>query len=829
MKDNIITICKNDIYFKRFIHTNNSTHFNTFTLFEFISNELSIYYLSSNEISKKIVNKLEEYIILEEIVSNEIVGYGNHFLHDIESLVFFVQNAIKNIHEYDIDYQDGSFNLSIENKFLYSVIDKFNQYLIDNDLFTYHQAIYFFIKNIEFDKKVQLIGFNVDTPLNKLIQNKFKTNDISFEKESKNNIIQQFDNEHQEFNFISDEIIRKHSQGKKIAIISEDINKIATTFHPILTGLQTYNKDAKGQEPIGLNIPNQISLSKSPIIRSIFTFFDLHYGHYVAVEKIRHFVVTCFQNDLLLVSDMDEKIKIFKKNGIRKINLKRFNEIIESSSLNKSSFEEINNLQNNLAITEWGTYLVRLLKNYLFRNELKLSDSLIEDLNNFIDLINNIGSIRKHKIINYSEFKKYLNIILSQIQKNFFVSNNAIDIYSFKDEVIAQYDDIYLMDFIDRKNQTNLRNPLLPFYHLNKINDFNKRKTFTANQLNKLSEKGNLSISYSLLNDNVENTISSSVTFSEIIEKKYKKKYDFLHENKTLSIDNDHTDKALPKGIKNIRGFLERLQTCPRWAFYEDVLHCKDESDHLTAEYSSRLRGILIHEVLHKIWIKLKNYQSLSEINNLMEFIKPIVEESLDSKYEFSIMGESVKKFEIVRCTLLIKELLEIEKKRLPFTIQSLEVKQQFIHGEYSFDLIKDRIDKDDDGIHVIDYKTGKLPTAKSWTESPIKNFQIPLYFLFTESKVSTLLLYEINQKNITIKRYTFKENDSQISDNIPQQVINKSYEDLKKIWLDEINSLMLLYEQGYFPNTFEKEDDLTYCGSKILLRLPEKKYQYEL
>jgi len=90
-------------------------------------------------------------------------------------------------------------------------------------------------------------------------------------------------------------------------------------------------------------------------------------------------------------------------------------------------------------------------------------------------------------------------------------------------------------------------------------------------------------------------------------------------------------------------------------------------------------------------------------------------------------------------------------------------------------------------------------------------------------------LLYEINQKNITIKRYTFKENDHQIPDSIPQQMINKSYEDLKKIWLDEINSLMHLYEQGHFPNIFEKEDDLTYCGNKILLRLPEKKYQYEL
>ena len=67
------------------------------------------------------------------------------------------------------------------------------------------------------------------------------------------------------------------------------------------------------------------------------------------------------------------------------------------------------------------------------------------------------------------------------------------------------------------------------------------------------------------------------------------------------------------------------------------------------------------------------------------------------------------------------------------------------------------------------------------------------------------------------------------MADDIPQQFINKSYMDLKKIWLDEINRLMQLYKQGYFPNSFDKEEDLTYCGNKILLRLPEKKYQYEL
>ena len=830
MKDNIITICKNDIYFKRFIHLNKSTHFNTFTLFEFISNELSNYYLSSNKVSKKIINKLEEYIILEEIISDEIVGYGNQFLHDIDSLVFFVQNAIKNIHEYDIDFEDGSFNLSVENKFLWSVMDRYNKYLNENDLFTYHQAINFFIKNIEFDNKVQLIGFNLDTPLNQLIRDKFKTlKSNSLKKDNDDYIIQQFDNELQEFNCISDEIIRKHLQGEKIAIISEDVKKIVTTFYPTLTSLQTYNKEANGQEPIRLNVPNQTALSQSPIIRSIFTFFDLRFGYYVSVEKIRHFVVTCFQIDLFLVSDVDQKIKMLKRHGVKKINLKKFNEIIESTPLNKSCFEEIAKLQSNLAIADWGTYLAKILESNLFWSELKINDALVEDLSSFINLINKFNSVRKHKIINYLQFKKYLNIILNQTQKNFFLSSNTIDIYSLDDEVISHYDTIYLVDFIDRKNQSSLRNPLLPFYHLKKINDFNKRKVFIQNQLNKLSEKGNLSISYSLLTDNIENTIASSVSFKEVVKKKYSKDYDFLHENKTLSLDNDHTGKTLPKEIKNIRGLLERLQICPRWAFYEDVLQCKDESNHLTEEYSPRLRGILIHEALHTIWKKLKNFRNLNKIDNLDEFIRPILEMCLEAKYEFSIMGDSVKKFEIEKCTALIQELLKIEKKRFSFSIQSLELKQQFIHGEYVFDLIKDRVDKDDKGIHIIDYKTGKLPTAKSWTDVPIKNFQIPLYFLFSDSDVSSLLLYEINQKKIAIKRFTFKEKEQQMADDIPQQFINKSYMDLKKIWLDEINSLMQLYKQGYFPNSFDKEEDLTYCGNKILLRLPEKKYQYEL
>ena len=244
---------------------------------------------------------------------------------------------------------------------------------------------------------------------------------------------------------------------------------------------------------------------------------------------------------------------------------------------------------------------------------------------------------------------------------------------------------------------------------------------------------------------------------------------------------------------------------------------------------------ILISNSLRSIFkniSELKYQKILIGINFAMFFLFPLVLFFKHSKYFLSFISI------FIFCLGLFKIFTYLKKKKSIKILTYGESKFEYllfltIIIGYFLICFSPVNHADSLSYHLVGaeyiFKTGKLPTTKSWTELPIKNFQNPLYFLFTDCKVSTLLLYEINQKNIAIKRYTFKENDHQIPDNISQQVTSKTFENLKKIWLDEINSLMHLYEQGYFPNTFEKEDDLTYCSSKILLRLPEKKFQYEL
>ena len=74
MKNIITTICKNEIYYNRFIKQKHSPVFNTFTLYEYISQKLDNYFLLSPETSKKIINKFEEYLTLEKIINKREIA-----------------------------------------------------------------------------------------------------------------------------------------------------------------------------------------------------------------------------------------------------------------------------------------------------------------------------------------------------------------------------------------------------------------------------------------------------------------------------------------------------------------------------------------------------------------------------------------------------------------------------------------------------------------------------------------------------------------------------------------------------------------------------------
>ena len=174
---------------------------------------------------------------------------------------------------------------------------------------------------------------------------------------------------------------------------------------------------------------------------------------------------------------------------------------------------------------------------------------------------------------------------------------------------------------------------------------------------------------------------------------------------------------------------------------------------------------------------------------------------------------------------------MEIEKSRKSFKIKSSESKQTYNLQSFSFDLIRDREDLEGEILHIVDYKTGKQNSHNSWLKSPFENFQFPLYLLFSESDRITLMIYEINIKEAKIRQFVFTEsNIAKISSTDFIQITDTKMQlkELKKSWLSEISHHLNQYQQGYFPNLFNDESDLLFCDCKVLLRIPEKNFQFE-
>jgi exodeoxyribonuclease-5 len=273
------------------------------------------------------------------------------------------------------------------------------------------------------------------------------------------------------------------------------------------------------------------------------------------------------------------------------------------------------------------------------------------------------------------------------------------------------------------------------------------------------------------------------------------------------------------------------MQKSPRWSFFYDVIHCSKELNNSPEEQNTINRGILIHLILNKFWSEIKSQDELCAINMLDQYVENLVLDCINNDVKFSRLKESIKQFEIKRCTSLILQILEIEKSRKSFKIKSSETKQTYNLQSFSFDLIRDREDLEGEIHHIIDYKTGKQNSHNSWLKSPFENFQFPLYLLFSESDRMTLMIYEINIKETQIRQFVFTEsNIAKISSTDFYQITDTKMQlkELKRSWLSEISHHLNQYQQGYFPNLFNNESDLLFCDCKVLLRIPEKNFQFE-
>jgi probable DNA repair protein len=142
---------------------------------------------------------------------------------------------------------------------------------------------------------------------------------------------------------------------------------------------------------------------------------------------------------------------------------------------------------------------------------------------------------------------------------------------------------------------------------------------------------------------------------------------------------------------------------------------------------SGRQKGTLLHEVLERLWKKMKTRDAFLRLTP-QEFQDCFVESIDRSLAAIQPPLSSIERtLEKQRLLPLLTQWFDHEFERTPFSIQALEQSHTATLEGLTLHLRVDRIDEMQGATCIIDYKTGEVD-PKGWSEDRMDDPQLPLY-----------------------------------------------------------------------------------------------------
>lgn len=316
----------------------------------------------------------------------------------------------------------------------------------------------------------------------------------------------------------------------------------------------------------------------------------------------------------------------------------------------------------------------------------------------------------------------------------------------------------------------------------------------------------------------------------------------------------DHAAPPVAEGekVSGGSGLLKAQAICPAWAFYRYRLGAKQLAIPSEGVDASQ-RGTLVHAVLEKFWGTMIDSISLDKLEHerLQESIVVAVTDAL-TQFE-QTLGESLPatfyQLEHDRLQQLCTEWLALERsgKRLPFRVIAREQKHQVTLGKLRISLVIDRVDEllSDGRRVVLDYKTGQKNDYASWFgDGRITEPQLPLYAALVlhqtaESAVAAVAFARVRTGQCQFQGIAAEEgilprinviapvhSEAHLQQHNAIEV--DAWQALIDSWKIRIEDIANEIQRGEAAVRFDDEAALDYCEVKPLLRLAERKTQFE-
>lgn len=293
---------------------------------------------------------------------------------------------------------------------------------------------------------------------------------------------------------------------------------------------------------------------------------------------------------------------------------------------------------------------------------------------------------------------------------------------------------------------------------------------------------------------------------------------------------------------EHIRGGTALLQAqalCPAWGFYRYRLGAA-VLPAPTFGLDAKSRGALLHLALEAFW----RDQTQAEVLQLPAAerearINQAVAGALVHYQARAIepLPERLAQLEVTRLQTLLARWIAVEAQRAPFHVVACEARHELNIEGLVVRVVVDRIDELADGRWVIiDYKSGRSATADSWAQSRMAEPQLPVYaaLAFPDKAVAAVVLARVVMNGAGFSGVA--EEAGLLPDVKPLEAQRRRYAEadfpgwpsVRERWAANLTELAREIRTGCAAVVFEDEDALTYCDVKPLLRMAERRAQFE-
>ena len=492
-------------------------------------------------------------------------------------------------------------------------------------------------------------------------------------------------------------------------------------------------------------------------------------------------------------------------------------------------------------------------KNSLLLLILKAWKSPIEALNNLIGFVEKLSSNKNLNVTDLTESKVILEILF-EARELINEGDNIKNIKSLKEVLFTFLEEIHLPYESDKSASTQVMglletraldfetviissvnegflpkgkslDSLIPFdlrkkHNLFTFNDRDKTNTYHFYRL--LQRAQNIFLIYNNINEGIKGGEKSR--YIHQLEMEGLENHKIIYKSTTLNLSNNNTERNIIKPPRSLQllkelaisGFspssLEMYLRDPEEFYYSKLLKTNLANDDDDESVSARVVGLIFHESVEELYRPLVNKTiTVQLLSHLLKKVNEVIKASFINNYESDFnTGKNLIAFEVIKNAIkkLISNELEDVKKGNTIKLLALEEKinQSIDIRELNYSVklkgIIDRVDKRNETIRIIDYKTGlmkpgdlkmKNPSTLFDSSSQTKAMQLMCYAsMYLKNNISLKGLeagiISFRDLNSGLMKLTIN-NPSERTSFIKTSHIDEFEKSLKKLILEMMNS----------------------------------------